>query len=700
MKSTKFYLFFLLLIFVGCENIGTSKFEGVAKGLESQEKTNPDLVQAPSGIEIFTSSSFLLADKVNLRISGTRAGDTIKIYTDNCTTEVGSGVANGTTTDILISSLSVGSHSFRAKSSNLSGDQISDCSTATVSYIRLSMPSAIEIVTPAPSSLLADKVKLRVSGTRAGDTIKIYSDNCTTEVGSGVAAGNNVDIETSSLILGLHSFRAKAFNGEDQISDCTTALVNYTRLSMPSAIEIVTPAPSSLLADKVKLRVSGTRAGDTIKIYSDNCTTEVGSGIASGTSIDIITSSLNLGLHSFRAKASKTGNQFSDCSTAEVNYTRLSMPSAIEIITPAPTADFVDKIKLKISGTRAGDTIKIYTEDCSNLVGSEVASGTTVDITTSSLNVGLNSLKAKAVKGADQISDCSAAVVTYTRALCPENYILIKANNDVETYADFCVAKYEMRCSGTNCQGDPGPDAVAASLSDGKAWVNIDNKNAKVACQNLDGIYNLQNKFGLISNPEWMTIARNIEKNGSNWSTGVAGDIVNDPSNHLNTGWTLANTIAAPNSKDENLYNTVANTGASTGTFKYKRTHSITPAGEIWDLAGNVYELIDWKVNGKKAQMLNFVSGSWIDFIDLTLDNGINDEMKKSTYSPFYENLTGANSNIGRYNPGNNGAGGFGMRGGYWNFNSSSRAGIYTLNLLQLDTYKTGYIGFRCVYRP
>ena len=695
---------FFLLIFVGCENIGTSKFEGVAKGLDSQIQKAPDLFQVPSGINIISSaSSFLLADQIKLRVSGTRAGDTIKIYNANCTVEVGSEVASGTTVDIVTSSLGIGSHSLRAKALSGSGDQISDCSTAKVNYTRLSMPSAIELVAPAPSSsLLADIIKLRVSGIKAGDNIKIYSDNCTIEVGSGVAVGATVDIITSSLSIGVHSLRSKIVNGVDQISDCSTSVANYTRLPMPSAIELVTPAPSSLMADKIKLRISGTKAGDTIKIYSDSCTTEVGSGVASGVTLDLVTSSLSIGQHSIRAKASRAGDQMSDCSTAVVDYTRLPMPSAIEILTPSSTSKFVDKINLRISGTRAGDTIKIYTDNCTTEVGSLDASGTSVDITTLSLDVGLNSLRVKALKGVNQISDCSNAVVDYTRASCPDNYILINANPDVATHANFCVAKYEMRCTGTQCASNmPGENAVAASISAGKPWVSINQINAKIACQNLVDINNVPNKFHLITNPEWMTIARNIESNKFNWS----GEIVGGPGNYLNTGWTLAtNTKAAPNSEDNNLFNIVdpllVNVGANTGSFKYKRTHSISPVGEIWDFAGNVYELVDWYVSaGNKAYQLGGGTG-WLEFINLNRRNDDSLEMEKSTYSPFNHNLLGSTVNFGKYNLGPLNDAGYAMRGGYWNFSLDSTAGIYTLNIRNDNEYAKSYIGFRCVYQP
>ena len=89
---------------------------------------------------------------------------------------------------------------------------------------------------------------------------------------------------------------------------------------------------------------------------------------------------------------------------------------------------------------------------------------------------------------------------------------------------------------------------------------------------------------------------------------------------------------------------------------------------------------------------------SWIEFKDIDMKGGPADEMKPSTWQPFFSSLTGESNGIGKYWPGTDTNGGNGRRGGNWGYSTS--AGIYSLRLSGTGGYYGAEMSFRCVYRP
>lgn len=144
---------------------------------------------------------------------------------------------------------------------------------------------------------------------------------------------------------------------------------------------------------------------------------------------------------------------------------------------------------------------------------------------------------ANASNGADVASNCSSGVGHELQKLqCPVGYIPVPANPLLGVNEEFCVAKFEMRCTGSGCSSyTPGVNAVAISHGGGNAWAHIMATDAWNACINLNTENPLTDKladnsgdgtYALISNSEWMTIARSIEDEEDNWKDGI-----------LNRGW-------------------------------------------------------------------------------------------------------------------------------------------------------------------
>ncbi len=122
---------------------------------------------------------------------------------------------------------------------------------------------------------------------------------------------------------------------------------------------------------------------------------------------------------------------------------------------------------------------------------------------------------------------------------CPTGFIPVPGNKDFNQ-PGFCVAKYEMTyadadvpnsCEGT-CPGSPVENNTVGYSTDyntityiaGKPIVSLPNKYPIVKISQIAAIASckaLGTNYHLITNNEWMTIARNIESNSDNWSTGI-----------------------------------------------------------------------------------------------------------------------------------------------------------------------------------
>jgi formylglycine-generating enzyme required for sulfatase activity len=89
---------------------------------------------------------------------------------------------------------------------------------------------------------------------------------------------------------------------------------------------------------------------------------------------------------------------------------------------------------------------------------------------------------------------------------CPTGYVRVPGDATYST-SDFCVMQYEAKNVG----------GVATSQSALTPWVNVDYATARSKCTALGTGYDI------ISNPEWQTIATNLEYVDANWTGGSRG---------------------------------------------------------------------------------------------------------------------------------------------------------------------------------
>lgn len=282
---------------------------------------------------------------------------------------------------------------------------------------------------------------------------------------------------------------------------------------------------------------------------------------------------------------------------------------------------------------------------------------------------------------------------------CPAGFIHVPGDPLYAT-KDFCVMKYEAKVDDdgdglgdTTCQEGtyqtwPNNQAGCEVGSGGRTLVSsaqgyplarINQTTSASACEALGTGYHL------ITNSEWMTIARNIEKRGSNWSTGAVG------SGHLYRGHTDNNPPNALEAgSDSDGYTGTGNSGAS----EQRRTHTLSNGEVIWDLAGNVYEWTNDTITDDANHPDSSASGGvWSNYSDLT-SYGI---LSYDQLAPSNHTWTNSNS-VGRiYHYSNEASNstvrGF-LRGGHWDH--SSNAGVFAMYLSNGPSGTSSYFGLRC----
>ncbi len=152
----------------------------------------------------------------------------------------------------------------------------------------------------------------------------------------------------------------------------------------------------------------------------------------------------------------------------------------------------------------------------------------------------------------------------------PGDWVEVPGNSYFGT-SDFCVMQFEAK----------DVSGVATSQPSSTPWVNINFTDARSACTDLNSEHSsLDGTFKMITNREWMTIARDAEQQDENWDSSTVG------SGSMYRGHSddnPNNALSVSNTGD--YYDGTGNLAPSTE----RRVLELSNGEIIWDLGGNVW---------------------------------------------------------------------------------------------------------------
>ncbi len=282
-----------------------------------------------------------------------------------------------------------------------------------------------------------------------------------------------------------------------------------------------------------------------------------------------------------------------------------------------------------------------------------------------------------------------------TTKVCPVGYIPVPGNSMYGT-SDFCVMKYEAKAVEISnptvglIEPNTGFNTIAnnttattsangraiASVASGYPIANINQTTAASYCTTAGA--------SLITNAEWMTIARNIEAQSSNWTGGSVG------SGGLWRGhsdWNPNTTLEA--STDNDPYN---GTGNISPTIQ-KRTHALSNGELIWDLSGNSLELTNDTIMGSNKLTSSSTLTGVSEFTNITGYGSLNYDLVRPS-----NNTWNSSQNMGQFFISSTSGGHFVLvRGGA--VDTGFNTGIFNLYMNLVTSGWSPIVGFRCVFR-
>ncbi|HVJ66142.1 MAG TPA: tandem-95 repeat protein [Bdellovibrionota bacterium] len=462
----------------------------------------------------------------------------------------------------------------------------------------------------------ASQITYTVTSVPTGGTLKKNGSNISA---SGTFTQNDLDsglityLHGSSTSSTLDSFNFTVSDGAGGSISSTT--FNLVPVVAPQTLTRTSPASTPGTATSVTIEASGgsVTSGRTVKFYTDSaCTgTQFGSNAtANGSNVASATSTVSSD-GSYLFYATVTANSVvSVCSTVAAAYTldtdAPAAPTTLALNNPAssPSNDTTPQIRVSGGGVASGSTVTLFTNSgCTTQVGSQLASTTQADVTSSTLTANTYGFYAKVTDEAGNASVCSTATVAYVLDLTAPTVTTVTAQTTLTVDVTFSEAMSTGVTTASNY-------TISGT---GKGTLAANPTSVAIVSGNT---YRLTWSTGSQVGGGDITIAV------AN-ATDVAGNAVSSSGTHTGGGIAGSDVLAPDAPTGVTLYSTyTSNTSSSTS---YSPDISFTHAGTDNGSAGfshYEYKIIDiTDSNSTEVDWTNFGTGKSYRITGLSLTN-------------------------------------------------------------------------------
>ena len=397
-------------------------------------------------------------------------------------TSLGTAVLSSNSAQLVVSALTVGTHSVTAVyagSANLSGS-----TSAVLSQVVNGASTTTAVSSSANPATFGQGVTLSASiqtafGGSATGTVTFLDG--TTSLGTATVSSNAAQLAVSGLPAGSHSITAK-YNGDANFSGSTSAALTETVNQASTTTSIASSLNPSVFGESVILTATvqtpaGTTASGTVTFLDG--TISLGAAAVSSNSAQLAVSALSLGSHSLTASYGGNANLSASASsilTQTVNQaaTGTSISSSANPATFGQAVTFTATVQPAAGGVPTG-TVVFF--DGGGQIASATLSGGIAQFTAASgsLAAGTHSITARYSGDQNFLSSTSGAFGETVNAAATSTLLATSSNPSVTGHSVTFTATVSSSVAGTQSgtvsfyfDGSPTP-AGSAALSAGAA---------------------------------------------------------------------------------------------------------------------------------------------------------------------------------------------------------------------------------------
>jgi hypothetical protein len=305
-----------------------------------------------------------------------------------------------------------------------------------------------------------------------GTTVKTH-----TEVSAAESAYSLQTVDLSAYANGAsHTVSFNYTNGSTGTNAMTVDDVSLTHTPTTATPTVTATVPASPGNTTTPLVKGTAEAGSTVTLYSNNsCSSAaLGTGPAASFAGSGITATVPANATTtIYARATKSGQNASACSTTSVSYTSdTTAPPLVTFASVTPTSPNPSTTPVFKGTAQAGSTVKLYTT--SGCTGTPAATGTAAAFAspglTATVAVGVaTTFKATATDAAGNTSACSTSSLSYTSDLFDGGFeATVGSDSPAWTEADSLVGS--PLCLKTTCDYQTGGGITAPRTGNAWSW--------------------------------------------------------------------------------------------------------------------------------------------------------------------------------------------------------------------------------------